>query len=170
MKRKQSGSSKDSYSKKHIDIGAIQGKQRTFGCPVDMQLFDSLLPTRNQIQGNLFTSAVLRALAEMSTQQGNPLTILLKKEAEEIDIEVKKLIEEWLPQAFGRLTIDQEICIYFRFRLDDKTNKTMRKEVEVAEIIGISQQNVSLSIIAGLKRLQKDFKKNLLPKINKLKS
>lgn len=153
------------------------GRRRTFGYPIDISGLENAGFGANpqfddEIQGkHLFSNSLQQAMLKMCLENGTPLTDLVEKEEEEINKVIKAELETWLKEAMNRLPPNQEACVRLRFNLDNDTiNKTIRTTQEVADLIGISQPTVFRNIKRGLANLKKDFKKNLEPRINRLKS
>ena len=111
----------------------------------------------------------------MCEENGNPRTILIKKEEEKLTEEMRMLTTTWLHEALKRLPKNQELCIYLRFRFDEVKEykklksrkepvlKELRTTQEIADIIGISQATVYRNIESGVKNLKKDFDLHLKP-------
>jgi DNA-directed RNA polymerase specialized sigma24 family protein len=116
--------------------------------PSDLRRF-----TRAEFLGTLF-----RKVYEKSKEQGNPLSKLIEKEEEEAKEKFDKEFKDWLPKAMAKLPKNQEACLYFRFRFDNKElSSNLRSTNEIAKILGVCQATVYRHIQRGLTRLKKDF-------------
>jgi DNA-directed RNA polymerase specialized sigma24 family protein len=117
-----------------------------------------------------FLGALFRKVYEKSKEQGNPLSKLIDKEEEEAKEKFDSEFKTWLPEALARLPKNQEICLYFRFRLDGSNGSAKLKSTnEIAKAMGVCQATVYRHIQRGLVRLKKDFTKTFECYINRNK-
>lgn len=152
------------------------GRSRTFGYPIDIAgLENSSDMAQSSNRQKTFINALVSAVYKMCEENGNPRTILIKKEEEKLTEEMRMLTTTWLHEALKRLPKNQELCIYLRFRFDEVKEykklksrkepvlKELRTTQEIADIIGISQATVYRNIESGVKNLKKDFDLHLKP-------
>lgn len=68
-------------------------------------------------------------------------------------------INEWLFNAMTKLTKDQEICLYFKYRFDtDNPVHNLMNTNEIVKILGICKSGFYRHIQKAITRLQNDFK------------
>lgn len=144
------------------------------GTPIDISLLESRKPaastfTSSKIRRYDFLDNATFGFFNMCIKQGNPYTILVEKEEEEVREQKQNELKQWFKEAMDRLPKNQAVCIFHRFRLDQEQTEekvlSLQTTQKVAEIVGISQSTAYRNIQRGIKNLQKDFEIHLKPKL-----
>lgn len=135
---------------------------------IDISRLENEYKTKSHLKSPLHQSALRLFLS-----QGTPYTKLIETEELEENETIKQLSLKWLQEALARLPINQNVVLCHRFSLEESGRKKTLKltpQRTIAKDLGVSQRTVCIQIKQGLSALKKDAKKNLIPKIKRLKS